>query len=104
MFKPSLGNESFNDGNELISHWKELLTSRNDFAPISNPFERIIYIYEKYPFEDSLVYFCFQRNFTNVIGILKGERFGSIADRIVGVAAHYDTVRTTAGKPSINIF
>lgn len=37
------------------------------------------------------------KNFTNVIGILKGEHFGNLTDRIVGVAAHYDTVSTTAG-------
>ena len=39
-----------------------------------------------------------QKNFTNVIGILKGEHFGKVTDRIIGVAAHYDTVSTTAGQ------
>ena len=39
----------------------------------------------------------FQINFTNVIGVLKGERFGNVSDKIVGVGAHYDTVKTTAG-------
>lgn len=38
-----------------------------------------------------------EKKFTNVIGILKGDHFGNINDRIVGVAAHYDTVRTSAG-------
>ena len=37
-------------------------------------------------------------NFTNVVGILKGERFGNISDRILGVAAHFDTVDTTPGN------
>ena len=32
------------------------------------------------------------------MGILKGERFGNISDRILGVGAHFDTVKTTAGK------
>ena len=38
-----------------------------------------------------------QTNFTNVIGLLKGERFGQMTDRILGVGAHYDTVPTTPG-------
>ena len=37
-------------------------------------------------------------NFTNVVGILKGERFGNITDRILGVGAHFDTVDTTPGN------
>ena len=37
-----------------------------------------------------------------MIGILKGEHFGNLTDRIVGVAAHYDTVSTTAGTLFLN--
>lgn len=36
-------------------------------------------------------------NFTNVIGIRKGKNFGTQSDRIIGVCAHYDTVRNTKG-------
>lgn len=35
--------------------------------------------------------------FANVIGVLKGERFGQEDDKILGVAAHYDTVPNTPG-------
>ncbi|XP_052796216.1 aminopeptidase S-like [Mya arenaria] len=36
-------------------------------------------------------------SYTNVIGVLKGERFGTYKDEIVGVGAHYDTVDITKG-------
>ena len=36
-------------------------------------------------------------NFTTVIGILKGTKFGTKDDVILGVGAHYDTVNTTKG-------
>lgn len=35
--------------------------------------------------------------FANVIGVLKGERFGQADDRILGVSAHYDTVPNSPG-------
>lgn len=35
--------------------------------------------------------------FANIIGILKGERFGKLNDRILGVEAHYDTVNVSSG-------
>lgn len=35
--------------------------------------------------------------FANIIGVLRGERFGQPDDKIVGVAAHYDTVAHTPG-------
>ena len=38
-----------------------------------------------------------QLNFTNVVGILKGERFGQLDDRILAIGAHYDTVNITSG-------
>ncbi|KAK3084082.1 hypothetical protein FSP39_007840 [Pinctada imbricata] len=41
--------------------------------------------------------FAFQANGTNVIGILKGDKYGSEDDIIYGVGTHYDTVRTTKG-------
>ena len=41
--------------------------------------------------------FILQLNFTNVIGILKGERFGQLDDKILAVGAHFDTVNITAG-------
>ncbi|XP_052795125.1 uncharacterized protein LOC128228074 [Mya arenaria] len=36
-------------------------------------------------------------SYTNVIGVLKGEKFGKYEDKIVGVGAHYDTVNITIG-------
>ncbi|XP_052796183.1 aminopeptidase S-like isoform X2 [Mya arenaria] len=36
-------------------------------------------------------------SYTNVIGVLKGERFGTYDDKLVGVGAHYDTVKITKG-------
>ncbi|XP_052796151.1 uncharacterized protein LOC128228718 [Mya arenaria] len=36
-------------------------------------------------------------SYTNVIGVLRGERFGTFEDEIVGVGAHYDTVNITKG-------
>jgi hypothetical protein len=46
--------------------------------------------------------FCFLKvNFTTVIGILKGTKFGTKDDAILGVGAHYDTVNTTKGKHNI---
>lgn len=35
--------------------------------------------------------------FSNVIGILKGDNFGKASDRILGIVAHYDTVNTSPG-------
>ena len=47
----------------------------------------------------------FQVTFTNVIGILKGERFGKVKDKLLGVTAHYDTRIDTPGIPqSVQIF
>ncbi|KAK3587896.1 hypothetical protein CHS0354_014408 [Potamilus streckersoni] len=34
---------------------------------------------------------------SNIIGILKGKRFGTFKDRIAGIGAHYDTVRNSPG-------
>ncbi|KAL3832727.1 hypothetical protein ACJMK2_024343 [Sinanodonta woodiana] len=34
---------------------------------------------------------------SNIIGILKGKRFGTHEDRIVGICAHYDTVNVSSG-------
>ena len=42
-------------------------------------------------------YNLLQATFINVIGVLKGENFGTADDKIVGIGAHYDTVNTTAG-------
>lgn len=36
-------------------------------------------------------------SFANIIGVLKGERFGQADDKILGVAAHYDTMPYTPG-------
>ena len=36
--------------------------------------------------------------FANIIGILRGERFGQASDRILGVEAHYDTVQGSPGS------
>ncbi|KAH3706178.1 hypothetical protein DPMN_065559 [Dreissena polymorpha] len=36
-------------------------------------------------------------DFANVIGILKGDNFGTYDDQIIGVGAHYDTVNITKG-------
>ena len=44
--------------------------------------------------------FYLQVTFANVIGVLKGERFGQESDRILGVAAHYDTVPNSPGAYS----
>ncbi|XP_045168396.2 uncharacterized protein YfbL-like isoform X1 [Mercenaria mercenaria] len=35
--------------------------------------------------------------FANVVGILKGANFGTVNDKIVGLGAHYDTVKNTKG-------
>ncbi|WAQ94913.1 YFBL-like protein [Mya arenaria] len=35
--------------------------------------------------------------YTNVIGVFRGEKFGTYEDKIVGVGAHYDTVNITKG-------
>ena len=46
--------------------------------------------------------FCFLKvNFHTVIGVLKGTKFGTKDDAILGVGAHYDTVSTTKGKHNI---
>ncbi|KAL3832731.1 hypothetical protein ACJMK2_024347 [Sinanodonta woodiana] len=34
---------------------------------------------------------------SNIIGILKGKRFGTLEDRIAGICAHYDTVSVSSG-------
>jgi hypothetical protein len=39
--------------------------------------------------------------FHTVVGVLKGTKFGMKDDSILGVGAHYDTVRTTKGKHNI---
>ncbi|XP_060580482.1 uncharacterized protein LOC132737238 [Ruditapes philippinarum] len=38
-----------------------------------------------------------RRPFANVVGILKGTNFGKTNDKIIGLAAHYDTVEQTKG-------
>lgn len=35
--------------------------------------------------------------FSNVVGVLKGANFGTVNDKIIGLAAHYDTVDITSG-------
>lgn len=44
------------------------------------------------------LYLLFKVSFANIIGVLKGERFGQADDKILGVAAHYDTMPYTPGK------
>ena len=45
---------------------------------------------------------CFlQIQFTNVIRLIKGEKFGQAGDHIVGVGAHYDTADNSPGNWSI---
>lgn len=36
--------------------------------------------------------------FWNIIGVLKGDLFGTENDKIIGLTAHYDTVNTSAGR------
>ena len=49
------------------------------------------------PHTKSSFFITLQLNFTNVIGILKGERFGRMNDKILAIGAHFDTVNITAG-------
>lgn len=41
-----------------------------------------------------------QGTFYNIIGVLKGDKFGQAGDRIIGLAAHYDTVDISPGTCS----
>ena len=46
--------------------------------------------------------FCFLKaQFHTVIGVLRGTKFGTKDDAILGVGAHYDTGNTTKGKHNI---
>ncbi|CAC5374295.1 unnamed protein product [Mytilus coruscus] len=46
-------------------------------------------------FEFSLPPVSTKSNFTTVIGMLKGNHFGTAYDKMIAISAHYDTVNTT---------